>query len=104
MEPPSKQSVSGIETMILAFGQLIQPADADQIYDFSKGTLVAKSFTREEFHKRFRWLERQGFFWRTFEHKYVVTPKGESLASKSLNPKARDKIRLLILNKERYSR
>lgn len=99
-----KVSVTAVDAMILAYGQLIQPTSADEIYEFSSETLISKSFTKDEFHDRFRQLERDGLFWRTAENQYVVTPKGDFFARKSLNGKRRDKLRLVILNKQRYSR
>jgi hypothetical protein len=106
MEHASRQksTASGIETMILSLGQLIQPADADEIYDFAQGTIVAQAFTREQFHDRFRQMERRGLFWRAMGKKYIVTPKGEALGRSSLPPAKRDRMRLLILNKQRYSK
>ena len=54
-----KGNVSEIDTMVLSYGQLLQPADADQIYDFSKGTLVAESLTASDFRSHFKRLERE---------------------------------------------
>jgi hypothetical protein len=96
-------NVSGIDTMILAYGQLLQPADANRIYAFSEGTLVGNTLSKDQFHVRFKKLERDGFFWRTADNKYMVTPKGEALALETMSRKQRDKLRLLILNKERYN-
>jgi len=89
--------------MILSFGQLLQPATAREIYAFATGTIVGKSLNEDQFRKRFKKLEREGFFWRTANNKFVITPNGERLARGNLDPKKRDKLRLLILNKQRYN-
>jgi hypothetical protein len=99
----TKRSSEGrFDSMILAFGQLVQPTSADEVYAFSDKTLVRESLTRTEFDARFKWLERNGFFWRTADNRYVVTPKGEALGLASMDSKKRDKMRLLILNRQRY--
>jgi uncharacterized protein YjhX (UPF0386 family) len=95
-------SVSGLDGMILSFAQLIQPANPGRIYAFAKGTLVPQLLTEAEFLKRFRQLEREGFLWRTAGDTYVVTPAGEPLVRSALDARQRDKLRLLILNRERY--
>jgi len=94
--------LAAIDSMILAFGQLLQPVRPMEIFNFAKGTLLKEVLTKSDFGKHFKKLEREGFFWRTSDNRYVVTPRGDILAKRSLDYKVRDKLRFLILNKKRY--
>jgi hypothetical protein len=93
-----------IDSMIVAFGQILQPATAKSIYAFAQGTQLTETLNEKEFEKRFNALNRMGFFWRTSKKEYVVTPKGYDIACDSIDYKKRDKFRLLVLNERRYQK
>jgi hypothetical protein len=94
--------VSPMDSMLLAFGQILQPTTVEEIYSYAEGTSLTKTLTLAECARSFRRLEHQRFFWRTADSKYVVTPLGEQLAQRSIDPKTRDKLRLFTLNRRRY--
>jgi len=91
-----------VDAVILAMAQVIQPAGKDEIYRSVKGSRFSADLDEKSFHSHFDTLERAKLFWRTEEKKYVVTAEGDTLARRSMNSKARDKVRLLLLNKKRY--
>jgi len=100
----SEPELTQADLRILAVAELLQPTDAGEIYLFSKDTALGEALSGADLDTHFRRLERQGYFWRTGEDKFVVTPRGEELARKVSNRKDRDKIRLLILNRKRYKK
>ena len=88
--------------MIVAFGQLVQPASPEEVFEAARGTLVTDALDWATFRAHFGRLERGRYFWRTEAGGFVVTPKGDRLARASLDARTRDKLRLLILNRRRY--
>lgn len=95
-------SIAPVDAIILAIAQIIQPADKDEIYEAVKDSPASADLDKGSFRSHFHVLENAGYCWRTADDKFVVTPQGDALARRSMNSKTRDKIRLLILNKERY--
>jgi hypothetical protein len=89
---------------LLAVAELLQPTDASEIHTFCKGTILGEALSEGELESHFRRLEREGYFWRTGLDKFVVTPRGEELARRVSNHRRRDKLRLLILNKNRHKK
>ena len=99
-----KVEVALIDSTILAVGQLLQPVCPGAIFSFGEKSVIRDALDEKEFKIHFKRLEREGLFWRTADDRYVVTARGDTLARASIKAKDRDKIRLLILNKNRYTR
>ena len=101
---PKKGEFIPTDSMLVAFAQIIQPATLEDIYNIAKGSLLTEILTYDVFKREFGRLERTGHFWRTADKRFIVTPKGDSLAQVSLKAKDRDKMRFLFLNKKRYEK
>ena len=95
-------SVALIDATILAFASLLQPTNEKEVFAHAKKTFLNDVLDRASFRNHFERLAREAFLWQTAAGKYVVTPKGDLLARRSLARKERDKLRLLILNERRY--
>ena len=95
-------ALSPIDHVLLAIAQIIQPADKTAIFESLKGNVAGESLDEETFKKHFKFLEKSKLFWRTSDNKYIVTEEGDLYARASLKRNARDKLRLLYLNKKRY--
>ena len=100
--PRTNVTVALIDATILALAGLIQPTSARDVYSFAKGTFLRKVLNKTTFERHFERLAKEAFLWQTATGEYVVTPKGDLLARRSLQRKERDKLRLLILNERRY--
>jgi len=100
--PGANVSVAIIDATILAFAGLLQPTNAKEVFSFAKGTFLREVLNKTTFDRHFERLAKEAFLWQTATGEYVVTPKGDLLARRSLQRKERDKLRLLILNERRY--
>src|ERR1044071_1990611 len=94
--------ISSIDCAILAFAQLIQPARPEEIFEVARGNVQMDQPDEPSFFVHFNRLERAGFLWRTEDQKFVTTPGAYPLIKRALKPRDRDKLRLLLLNKQTY--
>jgi hypothetical protein len=95
-------TISSLDCAILAYFQLLQPATVEEAFAATKGKLLSQTIEFDSYKRHFNSLERNSFFWRTADKRYIVTPKAYPLIDKALPKKQRDKLRLLLLNKKAY--
>jgi hypothetical protein len=101
MANPPKAKVS--DATLLAALQLIQPATAAEVFGFVAGADWAETFTKKRIGERLVRLTEAGFLHEAGDNGFVLTPIGSALASTSMKPKERDRLRILILNRSRYT-
>ena len=108
--PESSQSdlskrmpITSIDAMILAYCQLVQPASADSVWRMAEKSNLAQIIDFHTLKEHINKLGRSGHLWRTADKRFVVTPSGDAVARHAFSSKNRDKIRLLSLNKDRYT-
>ena len=95
-------TLSSLDCALLAYFQLLQPATVEEAFGATKGKLLAQTIEFDSYRRHFSALERNSFFWRTEDKRYIVTPKAYPLIEKALPKRQRDKLRLLLLNKRTY--
>jgi hypothetical protein len=95
-------NLAPIDLTLLGLVQLIQPAHAERVYLESRDTILSKYFDRRHLLERLHQLEENGYLLHSNAGLLVVAPKSYALLSRGLDPKERDKARLLLLNKQRY--
>jgi hypothetical protein len=95
-------NLAPIDLPLLSLVQLIQPAHTERVYLESRDTILAKYFDRRHLVERLHQLQENGYLLHTDAGLLVVAPKSYALLSRALDPKERDKARLLSLNKQRY--
>jgi len=91
-----------IDSAILGLVQLIQPAHPERVYLESRDTVIAQFLNKRHLLRSLERLEQTGFLLRSNDGLLVVAPKSYALLSRSLDPKERDKARILFLNRKRY--
>jgi len=97
-----KLNIAPIDTAILGLVQLVQPTSPERLKSEAAGTMLEALCRRNQMDDHLARLERDGFLLRGARGTLMVAPKEYELVSRGLNPKARDKARLLWLNEERY--
>ena len=95
-------NIAPIDTAILGLVQLVQPTSPEGLKAESVGTVLEEVCRRNQIDDHLVRLERDGFLLRTGSGNLIVAPKGYEVVIRGLSPHARDKARLLWLNKERY--
>ena len=88
-----------IDPAILAVVQLLQPASAQEVYEFSAGTEIRNALDQGQLTERLRQLRRAKLLWRTPQGNFGLMPSGAKLAALSMPSEQRDKFRLLTLNR-----
>jgi hypothetical protein len=95
-------NLAPIDLPLLGLIQLIQPAHPERVYLESRDTIVAKYLNRAALVRRIQRLEETGYLLRSDTGLLLVAPKSYALLGRSLDPKERDKARLISLNRQRY--
>lgn len=98
-QPKAKVS----DATLLAALQLIQPAKADDVFGLVAGADWAEKLTKKRVGERLVELSEAGFLHEAGDAGFLLTPIGNVLASTSMKPKERDRLRILILNRSRYT-
>jgi hypothetical protein len=91
------------DARVLAALQLIQPAKSNEVLDFFSDVDWAVTLTEPRIAERLKCLCSAGFLYEAGGMRYILTPLGSAFASTSMNRKDRDKLRILILNRSRYT-
>ena len=91
------------DARVLAALQLIQPATSHEVFDFIADVDWAARLTEPKIGERLTSLCKEGFVYEAGDMRYIVTPVGSAFALTSMNRKDRDKLRILILNRSRYT-
>ncbi len=91
-----------VDAAILSVAQLIQPCSEDGLVTQVRAMLKELGLQKQQILTRIKALLSGGYLWARSDALLLLTPKGYHIAKASLNPKERDKFRLLLLNKERY--
>jgi len=94
-------NLAPLDSALLGLVQLIQPASRNAVLKQTRGTFL-KALTDAELNHHLDRLEAENFLFRTANGDLVVAPKSYDLIRRSLQPKQRDKARLLFLNAQRY--
>jgi predicted transcriptional regulator len=100
---PEQSTVVISDARVLAALQLIQPANSNDVFDFIADMDWALRLTEPRIGERLKSLCNSGFLHETGDMRYIVTPIGSAFASTSMDRKDRDKLRMMILNKSRYT-
>lgn len=88
-----------LDSVILAFCQLIQPVTCAAAFEAFQRQQIADGIDAKFFNKRFSFLDDAGYIWRCNDRKeYILTPRGYEISMHSIEPKTRDKLRLIFLN------
>jgi hypothetical protein len=98
-QPTAKVS----DATLLAALQLIQPAAADDVVDMVAGADWAEKLTKKRVGESLARLCEAGFLHEAGGMGFVLTPIGSALAARSMKPKERDLLRILILNRSRHT-
>lgn len=101
---PNESTAQVSDTSLLAALQLIQPANAMEMFEFAKESGLVARTSQKRIGARLSKLCSGGYLWETGDNRYVVTPLGSALAAASMKSRDRDKFRLLILNGSRRKR
>jgi hypothetical protein len=96
-------TIAPIDAAILSLVQLLQPVTAAELLQEADKTIVAHVVNDLQMQKHLERLEADRFLFRTADGLFVVAPKSYELISRSIDAKRRDKARLLLLNKRRYT-
>ena len=91
------------DATLLAALQLIQPAAAEEVFDMVAGIDWAEKLTKKRIGERLARLCEAGFLHEAGNMGFILTPIGSALASTSMKPKERDRLRILILNRSRHT-
>jgi hypothetical protein len=97
----SHPKLKAIDPAILAFAQLLQPFDAELVFESSRGEVAGVTLSAEDVKASVVRLSDAKLVWKTANNRFMLTPDGYEIVKPYISPKKRDKYRIYFLKQQR---